>query len=165
MSPIIGRVPHLGAVGERSDGTRNYAPAAVLCNNMPLLTYIGGKPGAFTSKDHNFLPGQTVEKQLIVINNSRETVTCDCHWSLRLPNALTGSKAITLPTGQQERIPLSSSCRRACAGPVRPDAAVRFSNGETQKDTFAVHVLPAPEPVRTKQRIMVFDPNGETCAS
>ena len=39
-------------------------------NNMPLLAYIGGKPAAFTSKDHNFLPGETVEKQLIVINNS-----------------------------------------------------------------------------------------------
>ena len=84
----------------------NHAPAALLRNNMPLLAYIGGKPGAFTSKDHNFLPGQTVEKQLIVINNSRETVTCDCQWSFGLPNALTGTKAITLPTGQQERIPL-----------------------------------------------------------
>ncbi len=37
----------------------NYAPAAVLRNNMPLLAYIGGKPWAFTSKEHNFLPGQT----------------------------------------------------------------------------------------------------------
>ena len=37
-----------------------YAPAALLRNNMPLLAYIGGKPAAFTSKDHNFLPGQTV---------------------------------------------------------------------------------------------------------
>ena len=44
-----------------------------------------GKPAAFTSKDHNFYPGETVEKQIIVINNSRETVTADCRWSLALP--------------------------------------------------------------------------------
>ncbi|MCK4282722.1 MAG: hypothetical protein KAX44_00270, partial [Candidatus Brocadiae bacterium] len=44
---------------------------AFLRNNGPLLAYIGGEPGDFTSKDHNFLPGQTARKQIIVINNSR----------------------------------------------------------------------------------------------
>ncbi len=141
----------------------NHAPAALLRNNMPLLAYIGGKPGAFTSKDHNFLPGQTVAKQLIVINNSRETVTCDCQWSLGLPNALTGAKAITLPTGQQERIPLKFELPAGLApGQYALDATVRFSNGQTQEDKFAIDVLPAPEALQIKQRIAVFDPNGET---
>ncbi len=36
-------------------------------------------------------PGETVEKQLIVINNSRQTVTCDCRWSLGLPQAVAGA--------------------------------------------------------------------------
>ena len=166
MSPIIGDAFRTWglSVNDPTDYL-NYAPAAVLRNNMPLLTYIGGRPGAFTSKEHNFLPGQTVAKQLIVINNSRETVTCDCNWSFGLPYALTGTKAITLPTGQQERIPLRFELPAGLApGRYLLDAAVCFSNGETQKDTFAVDVLPAPEPVRTKQRIMVFDPNGETSA-
>ena len=140
-----------------------YAPAALLRNNMPLLAYIGGKPGAFTSKDHNFLPGQAVEKQLIIINNSRETVTCDCKWSLGLPNALSGMKTITLPTGQQERIPFSFELPAGLApGQYALEATVRFSNGETQEDKFAVDVLPAPEPLGIKQRIAVFDPGGET---
>ena len=43
---------------------------AILRNNKPLLAYIGGRP-EFTSKDHNFFPGETVEKQIVVINNSR----------------------------------------------------------------------------------------------
>ena len=30
-----------------------------LRNNRPLLAYIGGKPRSFTSKDHNFRPGET----------------------------------------------------------------------------------------------------------
>ena len=46
---------------------------ALLRNNQPLLAYIGGKAAAFTSKDHNFAAGETVEKQLIIINNSRVT--------------------------------------------------------------------------------------------
>ena len=61
----------------------------------------------FTSKDHIFLPGETVEKQLIIINNSpRRPVTCDCQWSLDLPDAVTGGKKVNVATGEQERIPL-----------------------------------------------------------
>ena len=67
---------------ERSDWIPTADGQAILRNNRPLLAYIAGKPAAFTSKDHNFYPGETVEKQLIVINNSRETVTADCRWSL-----------------------------------------------------------------------------------
>ena len=48
------------------------AGKGVLRNNQPVLAYIAGGPDAFTAKGHNFLPGQTVQKQLIVINNSRK---------------------------------------------------------------------------------------------
>src|SRR5438067_3113587 len=70
---------------ERSDWLPTAAAKALIRSNGPLLAYIGGKPTRFTSKDHNFLPGETVEKQLILINNSRATVTADCEWSLDLP--------------------------------------------------------------------------------
>ena len=46
---------------ERSDWIPTADGQAILRNNMPLLAYIGGKPEAFTSKDHNFYPGETVE--------------------------------------------------------------------------------------------------------
>ena len=91
----------------RTDWIATPASEALYRNNMPLLAYIAGKPAAFTSKDHNFLPGQTVEKQVVVINNSRETVSCDCSWSLSLPSAQRGAKQVTVPTGNQERIPLT----------------------------------------------------------
>jgi len=143
----------------------NHAPEALIRNNMALLAYIGGKPAAFTSKDHNFLPGETVEKQLILINNCRETVTADCQWSFALPRVVTGSKTITLPTGQQERIPLTFQLPAdLLSGRYTLSATVRFSNGETQEDSFAIHVLPAPQPVRAAGRIALFDPKGETAA-
>ena len=60
-------------------------------------------------------PVKTVEKQLIVINNSRETVTSDCDWSLELGKGAAssaGRKRVTVPTGQQEQHSLSgSNCR------------------------------------------------------
>src|SRR5437870_10361042 len=94
---------------ERSDWLPTAAGQALLRNNRPLLAYIGGKPARFTSKDHNFLPGATVEKQLILINNSRATVACDCRWSFGLPRPITGSQKVTIPTGEQARLPLRFS--------------------------------------------------------
>ena len=73
---------------ERSDWIPTVAAESLYRNNMPLLAYIGGKAAAFTSKDHNFLPGETVEKQLIVINNSRaDGRLASASWSLGLPQA------------------------------------------------------------------------------
>jgi hypothetical protein len=81
---------------ERSDWIPTAAAQALIRNNQPLLAYIGGKPARFTSKDHNFFPGETVEKQVIIINNSRETVACDCEWSFSLPRPVTGARKISL---------------------------------------------------------------------
>ncbi len=134
--------------GERDDWVPTAAGQALLRNNRPLLAYIGGKPDHFTSKDHNFRPGETVEKQLIIINNSRETVTCDCEWSLGLPQPAAGSKKVSLPTGEQERIPLRFELPAALpAGRYELTASVHFSDGETQKDAFTINVLPRPADV------------------
>ena len=125
---------------ELSDWIPTVAAKALIRNNRPLLGYIGGRPGAFTSKDHNFLPGETVEKQLIVINNCRETVICDCRWSLNLPRPLDGRKAVTVPTGQQDRIKLCFELPAELPeGTYELNATFKFDNGETQTDSFLVH--------------------------
>jgi hypothetical protein len=148
---------------ELSDWVPTVAARALIRNNMPLLAYIAGKPDAFTSKDHNFLPGETVEKQIIVINNSRETVSCDCQWSFGLPKAVTGSKRVTLPTGQQVRIPLSFAVPAGTEpGRYQVSMTAKISTGETQEDSFTADVLPMPSAVQVGGRVAVFDPKGET---
>ena len=92
---------------DRDDWIPTKAAEALIRNNMPLLAYIAGKPAHFTTKEHNYLAGQTVQKQVVIINDSRATVDCDSSWSLGLPESLRGSKKLTIPAGQQERIPLS----------------------------------------------------------
>ncbi len=136
---------------------------AVLRNNQPLLAYIAGKPAAFTSKDHNFCPGETVEKQIILINNSRETVAADCRWSLALPEAVSGARKATIATGQQQRIPLRLALPSGLVpGSYELNAEASFSNGEVQKDTFTIHVMPKPAAGPVAGKIAVFDPKGET---
>jgi beta-galactosidase len=146
-----------------ADRTPTEAALALIRNNMPLLAYIGGKPDAFTSKDHNILPGETAEKQLIVINNSRETVKAECRWYLGLPQPISGTRTLTLPTGEQERIALALKLPQDLApGPYKLFATVLFSNGDVQKDAFTLDVMPPPGPVSATGRIAVFDPKGET---
>jgi len=148
---------------ERSDWIPTAAGQALIRNNLPLLAYLGGKPTRFTSKDHDFYPGEAVEKQIIIINNFRETVACDCTWSFGLPQAVGGAKKVSVPTGEQERIGLRFDLPATLApGRYELRATVQFAGGETQVDSFDVHLLPPATPLKPTGRIAVFDPHGET---
>ncbi len=153
--------------GAEAEWVPGPAAQALFRNNRPLLAYVAGKPGGVTGKDHNFRPGDVVEKQLVVINESRKTATGSCSWSLGLPTPVTGSREITLPTGCQERIPLRFDLPASLpVGRYNLSATVRFGTGEIQNDSFAVHVLDAglrvgpgrrPGPTRTARP---FRPRG-----
>ncbi len=149
---------------ERADWTPVASGEAVIRNNGPLLAYIGGKQGAVTGKDHNYHPGETLEKQLVVINNSRVSVTCDCRWSLALPQASIGQHTVTIPTGEKVTLPIKAALPAGVAdGPYALTAEVRFSTVETQTDAMTIDVLPAPAPLHSNgARIALFDPVGET---
>ncbi len=138
---------------------------ALLRNNRPLLAYIAGKPDAVTSHDHNFRPGEAVEKQLIVVNNSRRTATCEATWTLHLPKPVTGQQQVAVPTGQQQRIALKFELPEALSpGRYELVAQVKFNPGETQTDTFSIDVLPRLTPAAAGAKIAIFDPVGETKA-
>ncbi len=129
---------------ERSDWIATPAAEALLRNNRPLLAYLAGKPARFTCKDHNFLPGETIEKQLIVINNSREPASCECDWTLDLPQPVRGSQGVRVGVGRQERVPLRIGLPKTLKpGRYQLAAVFKFSQGETQTDQLALTVLPS----------------------
>jgi hypothetical protein len=149
--------------GDRADWLPTAAAKALIRNNRPLLAYIGGPAGRFTSKGHNFRPGEGVDKQLIVINNSRQTVGCRCQWSLGLPRPAAGSKEVSVRTGVQERIPLHFDLPATLpAGTYELTATIRFDTGETQQDALTIHVLPRPSAPPRGAKIALLDPKGET---
>ena len=160
---IDARPGTMEAAYERSDWEPTPAALALMRNNMPLLAYIGGKPEAFTSQDHNFFPGETVQKQLIVINDSRAPVTYDGAWLSGVPGVPAGAKEGYVAIGDQERIPLSFTLPADLTpGPYELKATVNFGTGETQTDSFQIHVLPRPQASSVGCKIALFDPKGET---
>ncbi len=158
---------------DAADWEPTAAGTALLRNNQPLLAYIAGKEGNFTSQNHNYLPGETVEKQLIVINNSRKEIECGCECSWRTepgkgsndpPNNIIG-KMVAIPTGNQVHIPLRISLPKTLpAGKYRIEAGVKFGTGETQTDSFTINVLPLAGERETARggKIALFDPKGDT---
>jgi beta-galactosidase len=143
------------------------AGKALLRNNRPVLAYIAGKAEAFTSKDHNFRPGDAVEKQLVVINSSRRKIGFDCGWSLGLPQPATGAREVAIEPGQQARIPLRFELPATLPpGRYVLSATANFDDGkgvaEQQADAFVINVLPAPKPVEGNAKLALFDPRGET---
>ncbi len=162
-NPIETKDAWLDTSYERSDWVPTLAGQALIQNNMPLLAYIAGKPSAFTSKDHNFYPGDTFEKQIIVINNSRRTVKGDCTWSLALPKPVLGHKEVSVQTGQQARLPLSFALpAQTPPGHYELSATVKFGNCDAQSDTFAIDVMPRPGALAAGSKIAIFDPKGES---
>ena len=148
----------------RADWVPTATAQALIRNNRPLLAYIGGKAAAFTSKDHNFLPGETVEKQLIVINDSRDPVECNCACSLNLPKPVAGFKRFTVPPGGQSRLPISLALPAGVPpGNYQLAVTFTFSTGETQSDSFSLQVLPPPAPAAGNAgKIALYDPADDT---
>ena len=172
----------------RSDWIPTPAAEALLRNNRPLLAYLAGKPGAFTSQDHNFFPGEIIEKQIVVINDSRVPQPCQVEWSFGPQAGETGFRAksgqpisLTVAPGDQARVPVRVTLPRTGeAGRRAFRILASFRDGEVQEDTFAIDVLPLPPssaskqasaagepgqtrpPGRFKDRTALFDPRGET---
>ena len=148
---------------EKSDWVASPTAKSLLRNNMPLLAWIAGKPEHFTTKDHTFYPGETVAKQLIVINNSRLSATCEASWSADLAAAHRGAKRIVIATGDQARVPVQLKLPADVApGDYHIKASFKFSNGESQEDSFTFQVIPPPAPPRPVSKIALFDPPGQT---
>jgi beta-galactosidase/beta-glucuronidase len=146
-----------------SDWEPTIASSAISDNQGPLLAYIGGKPEAFTDKAHNFVPGESFEKQLIIVNNSRETIKCECRWTLNLPQAVTGNKAITVATGQKEFIPVRFDLPASLeVGKYHLRADFLIDGIKSFSDNFEIDVLPQTNRELIRATIALFDPKGET---
>jgi hypothetical protein len=136
---------------------------SLIRNNGPLLAYIGGKSTAFTDKDHIFRPGSSIEKQIIVINNSRETVVAKCSWVLDLPKAKPAMTVLSIPTGDIQRVPMDFMLPIGLApGRYRLTAEVEIAGHGTQTDEFWLNVVPPVTPVAPVSELAIYDPLGQT---
>ena len=163
FSPDFVRTSRWDTGFQDSDWIPNREGEALIRYNQPVLAYIAGQPSHFTAQDHNFQPGQTIQKQVVVINNSRQTVTCDLHLSSGGDKPLTLDTKATVRTGEQWRMPLSIALPSDVKiGRHEPNITAKFSTGQTQTDSFVINVLPPTPKPKVEAKVAVFDPEGDT---
>ncbi len=132
--------------------------------NGPTLAWIAGSAEAFTAKDHHFDSGQKIEKQIVLINDTRRPQDFEVVWT-----AVVGEKEVGAAT---ERGKLAVSEIRLL--PIQVIAPAVESGGKadgqialaatigdaTHQDSFAFRVFGVDRPGQGE--IAVVDPNGVT---
>jgi hypothetical protein len=127
--------------------------------NMPLCAYIGGAPGAFTEKGHNALPGDTLRKQLIVVNDTRREQSCRIAWTS--PFGM-GTDRVSVAPGGKAMVPIKLRVPNdAKPGAYELSATFAFADESKQTDSFSLDVL-APSKPADRARVALFDPKGDT---
>jgi hypothetical protein len=81
---------------------------------------------------------------------------------LDLLQPISGTAKVTVPPGDQKRIPLMGDIPMDPASKHSLHAVVKFNNGETQRDSFSIDILSQPAAPQVSAKIGLFDPKGET---
>jgi len=130
--------------------------------NSPLLGYLGGGPERFTEKGHNFLQGEKIRKQLVVLNDSRHDITCKWSWECAIGKEDDSGKIKVKPGGRM-LVPLTISVpKQQHPGEYILKASFDFGNNVVQEDSLIVNVMPREEKSSVASNIALYDPKGES---
>jgi len=158
--------------------TDNWKPSSTgrsfLRWNMPLTAYIGGGPDHFTDKSHNFLPGETVHKQLVILNDTRRSRKCYYEWRFTPGETIQGEGQVTIKAGDKALVPVVVKLpQNAEPGRYLLSAVFTFDTGEVQRDGFELDVIPSPGELQdvpeesssqNETAIGLYDPKGDTAS-
>ncbi len=134
--------------------------------NSDTLAWVAGPPDAFPDKQHTFFPGETVEKQMVLINDTRSSRTYLASWRATIdgdePGA--GRQSGNIAAGSTAFIPFGfplPEAKAAATGRIQIEATI----GDVHhRDSFEFRVLPRPRRSQSEPTVAAFDPEGDTTA-
>ncbi|MDW8307816.1 MAG: glycoside hydrolase family 2 TIM barrel-domain containing protein [Verrucomicrobiales bacterium] len=148
------------------EGTSVIRPAGrtLMEVNGPTLAWIAGPPEAFTAKDHSFQTGETLRKQLVLINDTRAPQPFCADWAVELAGREIARGRATGEIGIAENqfLPISVTLPERIQGErAEGNIVLQATLGDRRhEDAFPFRVFaPAPPAGGT---VAVFDPLGET---
>ncbi len=140
------------------------AGEALFRYNNDFLVWIAGKEGCFTEKGHNYYPGEVVEKQIVLINNSRESQNFSGTWKSVLEGNMISEGAVSaeLGAGELKKIPLQYNLpdKLNYARNTGKITAVITIGEQRLHDEFTFTVFIPGK--KNRKKIPVFDPLGDT---
>ena len=133
--------------------------------NQSVIAFIAGKKAHPTEKNCTFTHGENINKQLVIVNDSREKRTCNYTWELKGMDKK-GEGSIDIAPGDVGFVPLSILIEDDVSqGQYKLSVAFNFMNGKKQNDTFVLNVIgiaPEKSKIKLRGKIALFDPSGET---
>lgn len=132
--------------------------------NEPTLAWIAGPPEAYTAKDHHFSAGQKIEKQIVLINDTREPQSYTATWtsSVRGKQIESGTLKGSLAVSEIKFVPFQFNAPPEEAG-TKSDGQITLDAAIGQvkhHDEFAFGVF--GEQRSAGGEIAVVDPEGLT---
>lgn len=132
--------------------------------NGPTLAWIAGPEGAYTAKDHHFRPGQAIDKQVVLINDTRQPQDFTADWTATVGGTPVGQGRLQgrLAVSEIRSLPIQAAAPAQDAG-GKTDGRITLAatiGGIRHQDTFAFRVFGDDTPGRGP--IAVADPGGLT---
>ena len=132
--------------------------------NGATLAWIAGPAGDYTAKDHHFSSGQKIEKQLVLINDTREPQSFTATWACRvgLKEAGKGQVQGRLGVSEIRFIPFQVTMPTQAAAKADGEISMVATIGQaSHQDTFQFRVY-GGENKSDGAQISVVDPHGLT---
>jgi beta-galactosidase len=132
--------------------------------NGPTLAWIAGSAEAYTAKDHHFSSGQTIHKQIVLINDTRESQDFTAAWTATVGGESVGKGQTQgrLAVSEIRFLPFQVVAPREDAG-GKADGQITLNatiGNASHQDTFAFRVFGEDRPGRGL--IPAVDPSGLT---
>lgn len=129
--------------------------------NRESLAFIAGPRSRFTAKDHIFRGGETVTKQVALINDLRQPARVKWEWTASLGGKTigTGRGSAIVAAGDKQFAPL-----RFKLPPVATDTrgVITLKTGDGQEDRVEFDVLAPTGTIEQRGSIACYDPKGQT---
>ncbi|HET6383015.1 MAG TPA: beta-galactosidase [Armatimonadota bacterium] len=133
-------------------------------DNGPTLAWIAGQPGAYTSKDHHFWSGQKFEKQIVLINDTRQPQKFTATWSTKVGGREVAGGKLNgrLAIAEIRKMPIQVTApRETTSAKIDGQITLTAAIGQARHhDTFEFRVFGADRP--SKGSIAIIDPGGMT---
>lgn len=135
--------------------------------NRETLAYLAGPARRFTAQGHLFSPGETIDKQAVVINDLRRDATFGYSWSATVAGKplAKGQGSVKVAAGDKAMVPVSfpaPAVSTDAPGQITLVATLDGKTDDTLKDSFDFTVLAPAAPAKTATTIAVYDPKGLT---
>jgi len=141
------------------------AGEALVETNSDTLAWITGPPEAFTAKDHHFVSGEIVRKQVALINDCREEQAYECRVSVEVGGTTVASFDETgqIGVGQTVFVPVEFEAQKV-AQKTGGRIMLKASIGDVEHaDVFDFRIFPRVQAQAAGAgEVLCLDPAGDT---